>query len=61
MRGPKPLPDIIREQTEARRADGSDLTSVLDTFEAALARNMDSLADIIFMDTDKYRTMIEGK
>jgi len=52
---------LLQEQIEALRAADVNVESIPTAFEAALARDMDSLADFIFMDTDKYRALIESK
>ena len=52
---------LLLEQIESLRAADVRVESVPAAFDAALARDMDSLADFIFMDTDRYRALIEGK
>ena len=49
---------LLQEQIEALRAADVNVESIPAAFEAALARDMDSLADLIFIDTDKYRALI---
>ena len=52
---------LLEEQIETLRAVDVNVESVPAAFEAALACDMDALADFIFMDTHKYRALIEGK
>ena len=52
---------LLQEQIETLCVADIQVKSIPAAFEAALAHDMDSLADFIFMDTDKYRALIDNK